>query len=147
MNKNFVTMDNPILRTPSEEVDFNDRTLEDKLKENIGRGIGLSACQIGINKRACLCVIDNTYEIMYNPIIIDKSEETTTVVEKCLSFPNIHCWVKRNNEITVKYFNREWKEITRHLTGLNSVVVQHEIDHLNGIRMLDKAIKKAFHRG
>ena len=112
-------------------------------------GIGLSANQIGIQKRVCAI---NVTEPIYliNPEITE-TEGDTTFVEGCLSFPGQSIRTTRAQHITVTAdnydepltFGPESKDDeTRQLELLESVCVQHEIDHLNGITMFEKEFKQ-----
>ena len=112
-------------------------------------GIGLSANQIGIQKRVCAINVSEPIYLI-NPEII-KTEGDTTFVEGCLSFPNQSVRTKRAQHITVTADNYDEpitfgpnsddKELQQ-LELLESVCVQHEIDHLNGITMFDKEFKQ-----
>ena len=109
-------------------------------------GIGLAACQVGMLKSMI------TYDIMYvdekhpkkqpvvmiNPKIIDKSKTMVVVEEGCLSFPNVFENVKRHEKITVEYTDLDGKRKVKHVKGMESVVIQHETDHLEGIVFLDR---------
>lgn len=109
-------------------------------------GIGLAACQVGMLKSMI------TYDVMYvdekhpkkqpvvmiNPKIIDKSKTMVVVEEGCLSFPNVFENVKRHEKITVEYTDLDGKRKVKHVKGMESVVIQHETDHLEGIVFLDR---------
>ena len=108
-------------------------------------GVGLSAPQVGINKR--LFVIrndDNTFSAYFNPIwAADSISPFTGDKEGCLSVPNINAVVKRYTSIYADYitFDEEMKpmRITRHMKDLRARVFQHECDHLDGYSILDRA--------
>jgi peptide deformylase len=78
---------------------------------------------------------------MINPEILQHATATQITEEACLSVPNVFGEVERFQWIQVKYQNAQGKEIIKKLTGFNAVVVQHEIDHLNGILFTDKVIR------
>jgi peptide deformylase len=82
---------------------------------------------------------------MINPQILEYSKTTQTAEEACLSVPGIFGEVERYQWIKVKYQTPQGKEVTKKLSGFNAVVVQHEIDHLNGVLFTDKVCK--FTRG
>lgn len=97
-------------------------------------GIGLAAPQVGISQRI---ITTGFYPfILINPEIT-KKEGTQTCEEGCLSFPGQFYNIERAANVLVKYqdFNGIWHEIAD--VGLNAVVLQHEIDHLNGILFVD----------
>ena len=147
MKKNLVLSTDKILRESSKEVSFGDKEIDQDLLDSfvLGRGnLGLSACQIGVPYRACLCVVKGRVEIMNNPVIKSQSDEKIVSLEGCLSFPHVYCKVKRSKEVTVEYFNKEWQKCESVFTDRDSCVVQHEIDHLDGIRMQDRAFEKTY---
>ena len=104
-------------------------------------GIGLSAIQIGVLKR--IIVIDITEElkkplILINPVITPSNSKFLEFKEGCLSFPGIYESVKRNEEIAVDYNSIDGKKLSMKATGLLSICIQHEVDHLEGVVFLDK---------
>ena len=104
-------------------------------------GIGLSAIQIGVLKR--VIVIDITEElkkplILINPVITPSNSKFLEFKEGCLSFPGIYESVKRNEEIAVDYNSIEGKKLSMKATGLLSICIQHEVDHLEGVVFLDR---------
>jgi len=101
-------------------------------------GLGLAAPQVGYDLRI---FVFNKEEIIINPIIIAGSSKIWSE-ESCLSIPNASFKVRRWEEITVAYYNIEGKIINDLiLKGLESVIFQHEFDHLKGILIKDKEIK------
>lgn len=108
-------------------------------------GIGLAACQVGMLK--ALVVYDVSYidekkpvkkpVVMINPKITARSKSMVTVEEGCLSFPNVFEKVDRHEKVTVEYLDLEGKKQVKRVKGIESVCVQHEVDHLNGIVFLD----------
>lgn len=100
-------------------------------------GLGLAANQIAIKKRVCVVRVGNEVIPMVNPEIIERSG-TEDSVEACLSFPDIVMTVQRSKDITVRYIDPtdfSTKEIVVEFP--NSVVFQHEIDHLDGKTIID----------
>ncbi|RQD77814.1 MAG: peptide deformylase [Candidatus Syntrophonatronum acetioxidans] len=104
-------------------------------------GIGLAANQIGIPKR--LVVIDiqdgNLLELI-NPEIMEQ-EGKEVGIEGCLSFPGILGEVPRATRVVVEALNREGKKIKLEANGLLARVLQHEIDHLEGKLLVDRAVR------
>jgi len=82
--------------------------------------------------------------IAVNPEIIENSEKTKKSLEGCLSIPNQSITIERFIEVTVKYQDLDGKEIIKTYSDMEAIIMQHEIDHLNGILMTDRlsAIKK-----
>jgi len=76
--------------------------------------------------------------IMINPTITEKSNEMIVEKEACLSVPDVIWYVKRHKNITVEYTDINGQKKTKKLKNYNSVIIQHEIDHLDGILFTDK---------
>jgi peptide deformylase len=107
-------------------------------------GIGLSAVQIGIPLRAFAIRAQPQHIVLFNPIIVNRSDETKTELEGCLSFPNLLVKVKRNFEIRCRFKMPNQEVMTQKWGGLTARVVQHEMDHLDGILFYNRANR--FHR-
>ena len=136
----------PILNKPTNYIENIDgkafqigMDLQDTLKA-ISNGIGLAGNQIGIDKSIILIDVTQVEEyskiqpiIMINPEILEFSDDLVDYQEGCLSVPDLYDDVKRPSQIKVKYYDFNQKEIIRELDGLLARVVQHEVDHLNGI--------------
>ncbi len=102
----------------------------------LGQGVGLAANQVGVLKR--IIVVESNFEnrqvlALINPKIIKKSREKTIDKEGCLSFPNISLDIKRSNAVKIKAKNIKGEKIVIEAEGILARVLQHEIDHLNGI--------------
>jgi len=102
------------------------------------QGIGLAAPQVGVLKRVITADIGDGLLSMANPEILQKEDEDR-LEEGCLSLPDIQVEIERKKMISVRGISQEGKEITYELTGLMARVIQHEIDHLNGILITDYA--------
>jgi peptide deformylase len=113
-------------------------TLEHFRRTN-GFGRGISAPQIGTLKRI-ICMNVDKWIILINPIITGRSRETMRLWDDCFSFPEIMVKVKRFKKIRVRYCDESMKECTSDFIGDWSELVQHEIDHLDGILAIDRAI-------
>lgn len=142
----LVASDDPILQRPMPLFNFYSKTFDpiqlsntmiDALKK-FG-GIGLSACQVGIEARMFVAGVDDDIVAFFNPEIIDQSKEDWLVKEGCLSFPNLQISIRRPIWIKVKYqdFNGNWK--LGEYNGLTARVIQHEMDHLVGITFHKRA--------
>ena len=113
-------------------------------------GIGLAANQIGINKRVCVVNVKEPL-VLINPRIVEHSEEQFMFAEGCLSFPDQHVRTGRFVEVTVEADNHEGKlKFSADSKDINDAFecacVQHEIDHLDGITMFDRAMVAQPHR-
>ena len=117
-------------------------------------GVGLAAEQIGRTEALCVVDIPPEYDtdehgarlnpdvkmplVLINPVITDTSEEKASAEEGCLSFPGIYASVERFVEITVNYLDTDGREQSHHLKKFVARAVQHEIDHLNGVLLVDR---------
>ena len=106
-------------------------------------GIGLAAPQVGISFRFFCMDLENGGDPHYcfNPEILSSSEETVTMDEGCLSFPDEILTITRAENIVVKYFDYEGNRIDTQFAGLHSVCFQHELDHLDGILFHERVTK------
>jgi peptide deformylase len=139
---------------PVEQVDADVRRLMDDMVETMyaHMGIGLAAPQVGVSKRVIAVHVqiededDSPLIVLANPEVTEASEEIE-IEEGCLSLPGFLVPICRYRDIKVKGLNREGKMISINATGLFSVALQHEIDHLDGKLIIDSAspIKKAFY--
>jgi len=103
---------------------------------NVAGGVGLSAPQIGIHKRVIYVATTEFSDAMVNPVVVSSSDPEK-MPEGCLSFPGINEMVERNTHIEVKYHDILGNEHSVKLINLVAQVVQHEIEHLDGILMVD----------
>ncbi|MBU4601070.1 peptide deformylase [Patescibacteria group bacterium] len=143
---------NPILRKKSTQIrrdeiktkEFQRLCLDmaETMKEK--DGAGLAAPQIGRNIRLVAVKTEDGAVCMINPKIIKKSWAKELGDEGCLSVPDVFGRVKRHKKIICKYLDKKGKEIKIEAEGLMARVIQHEIDHLDGVLFIDKAcdIKK-----
>ncbi|MCK6621961.1 MAG: peptide deformylase [Calditrichaceae bacterium] len=102
------------------------------------QGIGLAAPQVGVLQRVIIADIGEGLISLANPEIIDQTGEDL-LEEGCLSLPEIQVTVQRKQSIFVRGIDATGKEIARDLDGLTARVIQHEIDHLNGVLIIDYA--------
>jgi peptide deformylase len=102
-------------------------------------GLGLAANQLGRNESVCLVRFGENVVTMVNPRITKRGGEKKISVEGCLSLPDITTKVDRDELITVQFVNpdSDWSTQEIEVEFPNSVIVQHEIDHLNGRLMID----------
>lgn len=127
-------------------------------KMGLRGGVGLAAPQLDISKRIIAVLVPNiveegetpqeTYDleaIMYNPKIVSHSVQDAALGEGegCLSVDrNVPGYVVRHARVTVDYFDKDGEKHRIKLKGYNSIVVQHEIDHINGIMFYDRINEK-----
>jgi peptide deformylase len=105
-------------------------------------GIGIAAPQIGKNIQVAVIEVEEgeRFELI-NPKIIDR-KGTSIDVEGCLSIPHVFGTVKRAEEVTVRYFDREGEEMEVEAFGYLARAFQHEIDHLHGKLFIDQMIEQ-----
>ncbi len=96
-------------------------------------GIGLAAPQVGISERICVIEIDGLVSKYLNPEITSRSQDKIFFEEGCLSLPGEFFPIERHEEITLKYWNEKGLPKRIRARGLLAIVLQHEIDHLDGI--------------
>ena len=154
---NIAQIGHPILRNKTKDIPINEIKSENtqKIIEKMVKtmrkynGAGLAANQIYEPIRICIIeVLDNPrykhlntipLKVLINPkVIIKKDSATFNSYEGCLSVPNLRGKVKRYNTINVTYYTMDAKKITEDIKGLESIVYQHEIDHLDGYLFTDK---------
>ncbi|MEI6426479.1 MAG: peptide deformylase [Candidatus Absconditabacteria bacterium] len=147
---------NPILRAPSENVELITDEIrlfcQDLLKlMRKNKGVGLAAPQVGSNIRIIATTQWSTNKrnaedvflgetIMINPEILEKSQEYITRKEACISLPDLFGTVKRHKSIVVRYLDLKGHTQKKKLKDFNAVIVQHELDHLDGILFTDKVL-------
>ena len=143
----------PILAQKAQKVlkvDESVRKLVDDMLETMyaDKGVGLAAPQIGVSKR--IIVIDTEQRdedgnykpgnpmCLINPEIVYKSEEMLIFCEGCLSVPKQSADVERHYKVKVRYLDYDGKEQEMEAEDYPAVVLQHEIDHLDGILYIDR---------
>lgn len=103
------------------------------------KGVGLAAPQIGVSKRVIVVDVGDGLIELINPEVI-KAEGSDTAVEGCLSVPGVLGEVARPAKVLVRGLNRKGDEVQYDADGLLARALQHEIDHLDGILFIDKAV-------
>ncbi len=108
-------------------------------------GVGLAAPQIGHNLAMCVVakhIKDQKSQefLLINPRITNLSPATDVTWEGCLSIPDLYCKVQRSKSVTVEYKDLEGISQRIKATGFFARVIQHEVDHLNGVLITDKCI-------
>ncbi len=111
------------------------------------RGIGLSANQIGLSLRLFICQLPTSdgagykgkFYTIINPIIESASEKKTIDQEGCLSIPGTYGDVERSEKIIMSGMDKNYRPVRIKASGLLARIMQHELDHLNGVLFIDKA--------
>ncbi|MCR4751854.1 MAG: peptide deformylase [Eubacterium sp.] len=107
------------------------RDLADTLQANRDRCVGMAANMIGVKKRIIIVNIGLADMVMYNPVIIRKDTPYETE-EGCLSLDGVRKTVRYQN-IELEYADSSWKKHRQKYSGWTAQIIQHEMDHLNGI--------------
>lgn len=133
------------LKEHSKEVSLENKeylvSLVDDLTKivKLTKGIGLSAIQIGKLDRVFVSNFEGKIVVYINPEFTYKSlEEVIEKVEGCLSIPGVYAKVTRSNNITLKYYDIDGLEHNDTFTGDMARIIQHEMDHLDGILFIDR---------
>ncbi|MDD4272041.1 MAG: peptide deformylase [Patescibacteria group bacterium] len=145
----ILTQPNPILRKKSAEINpaaIKSRELKSLASSMVktmikADGVGLAAPQIGKNIRLIVINSKDGVFCLVNPKFIKKSWARELGQEGCLSIPGVFGEVKRHKKISLAYYNQEGKKVKLTAEGMMARVIQHEIDHLDGILFIDKAVK------
>jgi peptide deformylase len=101
-------------------------------------GAGLAGIQIGDARRLLVADGGEGSILMVNPEILERSEDTVSFKEGCLSLPGFQLEAERNKSISVKYSDPLGEAKQEEFSGVNAVIIQHEIDHLDGVTLLEK---------
>jgi peptide deformylase len=139
------TFGDPALRTRAADVDRFDDALLDEVARmtelmHEALGVGLAATQLGVMHRLLVYRAgpDAPLVAVVNPAIEWKSEELETAEEACLSLPGVAMDVERPLHVRVRAQDEHGEPITIEASGLESRVIQHEMDHLDGVLILDR---------
>ena len=145
--RDIIKMPDPVLRKkalPLERVDDEVRQLAADMLETMydAPGIGLAAPQVAVSRRLIVIDIARDEEpknplVMINPEIISLGDELRVHEEGCLSIPDIYAEVERPGQCRVRYIDEEGVGQEMDCEGLMATVVQHEIDHLDGVLFID----------
>jgi peptide deformylase len=147
----------PILKKRSEaviEIDEEMRKLIHDMRETMygAAGVGLAACQVGVSRRVIVLDVSpmdpqHTFFALINPEIISEEGEVDHE-EGCLSVPDCLEKVKRKEKVCVKGLSPEGMEVEIRGDGILAIALQHEIDHTNGVLILDRVsrLKREIYR-
>ncbi|MBP9751671.1 MAG: peptide deformylase [Candidatus Moranbacteria bacterium] len=105
-------------------------------------GVGLAAPQIGKSISLCVIEINGIVSAYFNPKIVTASEEKVIFEEGCLSLPGEFFPIERHEKITIRYDDISGKSRKLTATGFMAIVLQHEIDHLEGTLIIDRYRKQ-----
>lgn len=145
--RNIVKIGDDVLRKICRtQLTFDERLHQilDDMAETMyeAEGVGLAAPQIGMLRRFCVIDVGDGLIELINPVITEKSEETQTGNEGCLSVPDRCEIVTRPMRVSVRAQNRYGENITVTGEGLKARALCHEIDHLDGVLYIDHAQRR-----
>lgn len=145
----------PIIYHPNEQLstecsDFDISKILDKEQQDFfkallytmkkHKGVGVAAPQVGVLKRFCFVSNNGKKpQLLINPVITKRSSAKEWAEEGCLSIPQVYGKVERNVSVTVEFVNQNAEKEELEASGFLARVIQHEIDHLDGILFIDKA--------
>lgn len=143
MADSITKLGDPVLRCPSKAADFTTEDLKAIVKKMHGvlqdvRGLGLAGPQIGVLKRIFVYDLGEGPQTMINPEIVWSSEEMVEDTEGCLSIPGHEMSVSRAAKIRIEGYDLDGNKKEIEAEGLTARVFQHEMDHLNGVMIIDR---------
>jgi len=109
-----------------------------KMTMKLHNGLGLSANQCGVFERLFVIGSGDNVWACINPEILASSDDIVKDKEGCLSFPGLSVTIDRPSWVEVRYFEENGKQVQKRFEGLTARCFQHELDHMNGIRMIDR---------
>ncbi|MDW8141747.1 MAG: peptide deformylase [Candidatus Bipolaricaulota bacterium] len=124
----------PVAQITDELRKFADALVETMV---LAKGYGLAAPQVGVLQRIIAIDVEQDFYVLINPEILWASDERLIGIEGCLSIPGIEAEVERPRQIRVRALNLDGQEILLEKDDLVARVLQHEIDHLDGILFID----------
>lgn len=141
----IVKLGHPVLRqqaAPVARVTADTRRLIDHMIATMrqARGLGLAAPQVGVSTRILVYDSGDGLKVLINPKILSMKGKQLDPPEGCLSIPGLTGQVERGQELRVKGFDARLRPVSFRATGLEARVLQHEIDHLDGILFIDRAV-------
>jgi len=133
----------PVLKTRAAPVESFDEPLVRLTQDMLttmrdNEGVGLAANQVGRLKRVFVASVEDEDYVIVNPVLTDFSETTESVAEGCLSIPGIRVDVERPTAATISGQDISGKPLELRATDLLARVLQHEVDHLDGVLILDR---------
>ena len=131
---------NRLINITSEDIKIANQMMDTMIK---APGVGLAANQVGILKQIITINFEDKENdkranyILFNPLIIEYSEEKVIMEEGCLSLPEQYADIERPKKIFLEYIDENQKHIKKEIDGYEARILQHEIDHLSGILFVD----------
>lgn len=138
----------PVLKTRASPVESFDESLVRLTQDMLAtmrdnEGVGLAATQVGRLKRVFVAAIEDDEYVIVNPVLTDISETTETATEGCLSIPGIQVDVERPTAVTISGQDVSGRPLQIEASDLLARVLQHEVDHLDGVLILDRTDRQS----
>ena len=138
----------PVLKTRASPVESFDGSLSHLAEEMLAtmrqhEGVGLAANQVGRLKRIVVAAVEDEEFVLVNPVIEESAGTTEKEPEGCLSIPGIQVEVARSTAIQVSAQDASGTPLELEVSGLLARVLQHEIDHLDGVLILDRTDRES----
>jgi peptide deformylase len=133
----------PVLRQRAQEVqkitDVHERLIVDMLETmRDAPGVGLACPQIGVVERIFVYEVEDRHGALINPVIVERSDEQLEEEEGCLSLPGLLYPVRRSARVKAQGLDASGQPVTIAAENLLARVIQHEIDHLDGVLFIDR---------
>jgi peptide deformylase len=138
----------PVLKTRASPVESFDGSLSNLAEDMLAtmrehEGVGLAANQVGRLKRILVAALEEGEFVLVNPVVEEAAETTEKELEGCLSIPGIQVEVERPTAITVSGQDASGSPLKIEASGLLARILQHEIDHLDGVLILDRTDRES----
>ncbi len=142
------TFGDPVLKTRAAPVESFDGSLSHLTEEMLAtmrerEGVGLAANQVGRLKRILVAALEDEEFVIVNPVVQEAAETTEKEPEGCLSIPGIQVEVERPTAVTVSGQDTSGVPLRIEASGLLARILQHEIDHLDGVLILDRTDRES----
>jgi peptide deformylase len=142
------TFGDPVLKTRASPVQSFDGSLSHLAEEMLAtmrkhEGVGLAANQVGRLKRILVAALEDEEFVLVNPVLEESAETTEKEPEGCLSIPGIQVEVERSTQIRVLAQDASGAPLELEASGLLARILQHEIDHLDGVLILDRTDRES----
>jgi peptide deformylase len=138
----------PVLKTSAAPVESFDGSLAHLAEEMLAtmrehEGVGLAANQVGRLKRILVAALEEEEFVLVNPVVEESAGPTEKLLEGCLSIPGIQVEVERPTAVTVSGQDTSGAPLRIEASGLLARILQHEIDHLDGVLILDRTDRES----
>jgi peptide deformylase len=142
------TFGDPVLKTCASPVESFDDSLSHLAQEMLAtmrerEGVGLAANQVGRLKRILVAALEDAEFVLVNPVVEEAAETTEKELEGCLSIPGIQVEVERPTAVTLSGRDTSGAPLRIEASGLLARILQHEVDHLDGVLILDRTDRES----